>query len=724
MGYRFIKESDGTAIVVDGFDKGVMPSPLKGIANIQNANISTELGEVMAGYGRVQNTMTSSSTSGSLAFVDSSHVSLSISGANNKFKGQWITVSSSTHTGELANGTYYVLNVSGSNFQLATSYGGSVITGFTTGLTATIALVRVMSLPLAYATETYKSGASAFYRYYVLDSVGLVWMYDTANDVTPANDQQYWVLPLTSINYFGGSTSLPSGIAVLNGWLMVFSGNKIWVKPTVNLDQAYILMTNAYMTSKAINANIHFAYVGHQGRCYYTDGIFIGSIFPDTSVEVSGLPNVQSYASYVAVTTTSTISQLFAGSVPSDGNVTSLRVPVAFFSSTTGSLPSAVSTDVVYYIQYSVVLDNFQVFAASTGGSALDMQTGASGTQYYNTFYPIGTHAGVAGDHTTVFFSPQRLTLPNFETAQCMTEIGNLIIIGGVTNVLYPWNQVEALPTTVIPLAEGDTKQLLTVNQMAYAFTGSKGNIYITDGSNASLVLKVPDYCAGVPGTPETYFEPVFTWGGVAYVRGKVYFGILDERATGLTTNKAGNCGGVWSFIPSQNLYIGQDTGLALRLENQNSYGTYNGYASVIIGKADQTLKSPQYFAGWTADINTGVSSYGIDATEVHPVGTTVVETDLIPVGTVLNKYAPKQLEYKLTTALVAGESVGIKWRKNSTSAWVSAGNVIQPDGATSLSGYFTANFQGAQWVQLQVTLTPLASTSTSYCRLAEIIMR
>lgn len=724
MSFSFDKDSVGPFVAVDGFDKGIMPGPLKGIANIQNANLSTELGEVMAGYGRVQNSMTSSVTTGSLAFVDSSHVSLTISGTNNKFKGQWITVTSSSHTGELVNGTYYVSNVSGSNFQLSSSYPGSPITGFTAGLTATIALTRRMTLPIASATETYKSGASALYRYYILDNQGLVWMYDTVNDVTPANDQQYWVLPSTNVTYFGGSTSLPSGIAVLNGWLMVFSGNKIWVKPTVVLDQIYVQMTNAYMTSKAINANIHFAYVGHQGRCYYTDGIFVGSIFPDTSVEVSGLPNVQSYASYTATTTTGAITQLFAGSVPSDGNVTSLRVPVVFFTTTTGSLPSAITADTVYYIQYSVVLDNFQVFAAATGGSAINIAAGSFDTQYFNTFYPTGAHAAVGGDHPTVFFSPQRLTLPNFETAQCLTEIGNLIIVGGVTNVLYPWNQIDPLPGSVIPLAENDTKQLLTVNQMAYVFTGNKGNIYITDGSNASLVEKVSDYCAGIPGTPETYFEPVFTWGGVGYVRGRVYFGILDERATGLTTTKAGNCGGVWSFIPSQNLYVGQDTGLALRLENQNSYGTYNGYASVIIGKADQSLKSPQYFAGWTADINTLFSSYGIDATETHPVGTTVIETDLIPVGTVLNKYTPKQIEYKLTTPLAAGESVAIKWRKNSTAAWVSAGNVIQPDGATSLSGYFNANFQGAQWVQLQVTLNPLASTSTSYCRLAEIIMR
>lgn len=724
MSFKEEKNGSDTDIVVFDFDKGIAPGPLKGIANIQNANIATEPGEVMAGYGRVQNSMTSSTASGSLIFIDNSHVGLSGIG-NGKFKGQWITVSSSTHTGELPNGLYYVKNFTGINngsFLLATSYEGSTLSGFTAGLTATINLFRSMSKPVASATETYSYSTTTRYRYYILDDQGLVWMYDTANDLFPSDFTQNWVLTETSISYFGSDTA-PSGLAILNGWLMTFSGNKIWVKPTVNLDTSFVQMTNAIMMSQATTGNQHFAYVGHQGRCYYTDGLFVGSIFPDTSIEVSGLPNIQSYASYVATTTTSIIGQLISGSVPSDGNLTSVRVPVVFFPGTGGTLPSAVTANTVYYIAYAVATGNFQVFAAATGGSPLDMQTGSSGTQYYNTFYPIGTHAGAGGDHTTMVFSPQRLVLPSFETAQCLTEIGNLIIVGARTNTLYPWNQIDATPSGIIPLPENDTKQLLTVNQMAYVFTGYKGNVYITDGNVASLVIKVPDYCAGVPGTPETYFEPVFSWGGVAYIRGRVYFGILDQRvATNTTFAKAGNCGGVWSFIPTQNLYIGQDTGLALRLENQNSYATYNGYAILIINMFDQTFKSPQYFSAWQSNLTSG--TYGIDRTEVHPVGSVVIESDLLPVGTLLDKYTPKQIEYKLSTPTTSNETVVINWRKNSTDAWATAGTVILPDGQASLSGYCNANFQGAQWVQLQLILSPELGANSSYTRLAQVRMR
>ena len=37
-----------------------------------------------------------------------------------------------------------------------------------------------------------------------------------------------------------------------------------------------------------------------------------------------------------------------------------------------------------------------------------------------------------------------------------------------------------------------------------------------------------------------------------------MYFSILDQ-----TSSKAGNCGGIWSFIPSQSQFINQDTGIS-----------------------------------------------------------------------------------------------------------------------------------------------------------------
>lgn len=721
MSYSHEKNGKDDDIVISGFETGISPSPHKGIANIQNANIATETGEVIASFGRFQQTMTTTTATGNLGFISSDHVFLSISGSTNSFKGMWIIVSSSSNTGQLANGTYYVPLSVGTNFQLATTFGGTPLNTFGAGLTATINLLREVGGAIQDATEPYFSQGQEFYRYYVLDNQGLVWVYDTINDFFPTNNQQFWVLPDTSITYWG-SDAAPSGLLVLVGTLMVFSGNKIWVKNTVTLSNAYVQMTNAVLMSQSTSLNPHFGFTGHEGKGYYTDGSVIGSIFPNTSL-LTQLGNVQSYASwFVPSSTTALIQDVITGTIPSVGpNVGEpgfSRIPAVFFHATGATGPTALIANTVYYIEYSTANATFQVFAALTGGSALDIQTGSSGQQYYDTFWVVGTHAGAFGDTATMSFNPQRLSLPYFETAQCMCEVSTNIIIGALGTGVYSWNQNDATPGGLINIPEANVQSLLNVNQMAYIFAGYKGNVYITDGSVASLVIKIPDYCAGVPGTPSSYIEPSFKWGGTAYIRGRVYFSVLDQ-----TSSKVGNCGGIWSFVPTQNLYIGQDTGIALRLENQNSYGTYNGYATVIIPFADQSVGlGPQFWSCWQDNLST--PNYGFDKTQAHPVGSVVIETDFIPVGTVLNKYTPKQIEYKLATVLASGETVSVKWRKNTTDAWNTAGNVITPDGATSLSGYFSANFQGAQWVQIQYTLNPLAAPQTSWTRFTEGRMR
>ncbi len=720
MSYRVEKnESGGHDLVFEGFDKGIAPSPHKGIANIQNANISTETGEVMATYARTQQSQSGdTSTSHTITFVDSSHLATTFPLQN----GMWITVSASS-IGSISTTDYYVqtsTSTGGSaatSFQLSSYFNSAVITGMTTG-TATFTLKRIMSAPVAQATEEYSDGTAIQFRYYVLDTAGLVWVYDTK----VATSTLTWFLPDTSITYYTAGT--PSGMAVMNNVLHVFVGNSIWCKNTVALGDTtsnsttYVVFGGGSPKSliSAFNSpNPHFAYVGHQGCMYYTDGSFLGKVFPNTSVK-TGLANIQSCASYTASSSTGTIATLIGGSVPS---ATTSRIPVNVFASPGGSVASSLATTTLVYLEYTFAtgaVGTFQLFAAISGGSAIsDLTTGASGTQYFNTYQPQ-----VASGLVTIGFFRERLYLPYFEIAQSMTEIGSVLVIGTKLNTLYPWNQVDAIPGDLIPLPENGTSFLLTVGNMAYAFTGNKGNVYITNGSSASLVTTVPDYCAGIAGTPSTYVEPYFTWGGAAYIRGRVYFSILDQ-----TSSKAGNCGGVWSFVPTQNFYIGQDTGLALRQEAQSSYGTYNGYCPILIPSQNQAAKGPQYWTAWSSDVTT--PTYGIDASGTVASTVAVIETDLVPTGTVLNKQTFKQVEYKLSAPLVSGESVALAARQDGTGAYTAL--TIITESTTDLAGYAAVNFEGSsvatgQWLQIKATLTPNGTGTGSFARLKQIRVR
>jgi hypothetical protein len=692
-------------ITINGFEKGIGVSPLKGIGNIQAGNITTEPGEVMCNFARTLQSQPVSASIGTLTQTDSSHLTLT-AGISTLTAGIWINISASTISG-LATGNYWISTSNGTVITVSSYYNSATLGSFGTG-TASFTLLRNMGNPIASATEKYCNGTTFQYRYYILEANSLVWVYDTA--ISGSNGFN-WFLPDYDIATIGTNAT---GITVLNGWILVFAGNTIWCKSTVNLGNMTVNTTTwasfsyGYMQSPANSPNPHYALTGHQGKTYYTDGNFIGSIYPRTSL-LTSLANIQSYAKYTAVTTVGTLSTLIGGSVPYlDGTI---RVPTVFFS--TGTQPTNLTAGTIYYILYATA-GTFSVFSAASGGVAIDIASGAAGDQYFNTFFPTS-----AGGKATITFTPQHLNLPFFETTQSLGECGNLIFIGCKGNVLYPWNQIDPIPGDLIPLPENNVVNLVTVNNMLYIWAGARGNIYVTNGSTASLVLTVPDYCAGVPGTPSSYIEPYFIWGGAMYLRGRVWFSILDQ-----TSGKAGNCGGIWSFVPTQNFWIGQDTGLSLRCENQSSYGSYSGVCNVLLPAQNQNAKSPQYWSGWQNSYDVAHSTqFGIDFTSTTTSTPCIVETDLIPTGTLTEKKTFERIEYKLSTDLSNGgdNTPAIKYRQNSTDAWVSCGTAVVE--TSTLSGYFPINFEKGQWLQLQVTLTPLTGSTSSFVRLTQIIV-
>jgi len=732
MSFRVEETEVGKEIVFEGFEKGIAVSPHKGVANIKNANISTETGEVMCSYGRTKQSQTSFPVAAKISTTLSPNFTITASAGGtlgvDVLVGMWVTVANSTDTGVLPNGNYYVLSSSGLNSNvvtLSTRYNGSTFT-YAGSCTADISLTREMSTPVDYAVETYGgSGQTTYYRYYVLDSQGLVWVYDTQT-ASPSTFVR-WFLPDISITYFSADTA-PSGIAVLNGWLIVASGNKLWGKQTVNLAGTtstatlWQQLTNINLQDIPNSQSPHRCFVGRQGKMYVASGQYLGSLFPTSTIATAGLANsnVQSYCRYSASTTTGTLLTLISGTIPWQKSTsgTVYRVPAVFFTLQSGTQPTNLTANTVYYIEWNADAGTFQVFAAPTGGSAINIQTGAAGNQYFNTFWPI-SNGGLFGTTPTMTWEPQAMKIEEPDIIKCMTEIGNTLVLGGAGNVLYPWNQIDPTPSDLIPLPEANTTQLINVNKMAYAFTGNKGNIYITNGSVASHCLKVPDYCAGIEGTPGSYIEPRFTWGGVAFIRGRVYFSILDQTST-----KAGNCGGIWSFVPAENFFVGEDTGLALRLENQNSYATYNGVATVIIPAVDQNAISPQYWAAWYSSVSS--ATYGIDFTASTVTGAAVIETDFVPTGTFLDKLTSMQLEYKLSEPLADGETVTAKWRTNLTSAFADFPNsgAANTESDENLAGYFVANFGNSQWVQFQVTINALTNSSSTFGRLAQLRLR
>lgn len=593
---------------------------------------------------------------------------------------------------------------------------------FVTSGTITFNLTTVFGNPISKATERFATATQNEYRYYILDDAGYVWVHDTeVYDFTLADTGigVNWILP-DDTDY--GAQDLNS-IAILNGWLIALNNIQLRGKPTVVLGETFLTLDNAFLTNQ-FPTHTNYALSGHQGRLYWCDGNYIGSLFPDTSI-LTGAANIQSYAKYSVPSTATVgeITELYSGSAPytSDSDGDTVRIPAVFFTDEYGTQPTNLTAETIYYIQYAPGsgANLFEVYAALTGGSAIDIDAGASGNQYFNTFYPDGSDAGIFGNNSTATFSPQRLSLPSYEISQTLAEIGNQVLVGCQGNVVYPWNQVDVTPAGLINLPESNVQYILTVNQVAYMFAGNQGNIYITDGSLASLVLNLSDYLAGVPGSPGTYIESTYTWSDSMYLRGRVYFSVKDQSST-----KAGNCGGIWSFVPTQNLASDQETGLALRLEAQNSYGTYSGAAAIFIPNAVQNAQQPLYWSAWYSSVS--APTYGIDYSTGSSSASSpfVIETDAIPYGTMLGKKTSQQLEYKLGSPLDTGATITAKYRTNLTDSWTACNPFVTE--TNRLSGYAPANFQQVQWLQFQFTCTPITSSATTntFIRFREIRLR
>lgn len=339
------------------------------------------------------------------------------------------------------------------------------------------------------------------------------------------------------------------------------------------------------------------------------------------------------------------------------------------------------------------------------------------GNFYQNVPSGTGTYVGfnpsVGGTWT-----PQTITavMPVNEVGQCLAFVNTFLLVGGLNNIIYPWDILatdNTYSTPLIMLPETGIANIVTVGNNGYIFAGNRGNIYITNGSQASPYKKVPDHISG-------QIEPLFTWGGATFNKKRLYFGIQ-------ATNQAGGTmpayGGVWC--------IDLDSG-ALWNCNQLSYGTYEGYTSAIgvVGNSGVDGASPSVGYGLVMGWSDGVSpTYGVDISIASPYtgGQSWITSDLIPVGTLLQLMTPTQVELKLSTPLVSGESIQIKigsYLDMSYASFVSVGTMTYSATGQNLAWNSSSNggfpIENLQWCILQAILTSVAS-NPSYNRITEL---
>lgn len=360
-----------------------------------------------------------------------------------------------------------------------------------------------------------------------------------------------------------------------------------------------------------------------------------------------------------------------------------------------------------------------------------------------NAVASILTNAGSTFDpanSATFTSNAAALKLPVGEFATCIAELGTNLLVGGSKSYIYPWDRVSTSYTYPLVVPENFIYKIVSTNTNAYIFAGSRGRIYVTNGTNIDLYKKIPD---SVTRNIEPYFSiggySYYSVGTAVYWRDQLFFSFVSYTNAGQYITYVA---GLWAINLADN---------SLRLLNTMSGDPYAVYIPVIVpdlmnkgnGTGTGDVSFPYgvgLFCGWRTSFNPGNNpSVGIDASTYLPYSNaeSVIECDIIPVGTYLNPFSPSQIEWKTSVPLGAGgqESISLYYRTNLNDSFTLIGTTTATGttvvgtttgttiGNYAISDYFKANFQKAQWLQIKVVMSA-NSGSPTYCRLTEVRIR
>lgn len=321
---------------------------------------------------------------------------------------------------------------------------------------------------------------------------------------------------------------------------------------------------------------------------------------------------------------------------------------------------------------------------------------------WVESFYQTSPTTAFDPEVASTYTFNESTILPFNDIGNCLAQLGTNLLIGGRKNVIYPWDRFSTTNSYPILISEFNIQKLVTVNTNTYIFSGNRGRIYITNGSQAQFYKKLPDHLSGT-------VEPYYIWGGATANKNQLYFSAKTINNSGTPLN---TMGGVWGIDLDNK---------AIRLVNQMSYGTYAGYASALIPNFSSTASGTGLFIGW----DSGTSTYGIDTTISTPYtgSQAYIDFDLIPIGTILKPKEPKTVEYKLSVPMVTNESVSIYYRLNFNNSYTLIFTSTNTTNLGGISESSQTNFDNAQWIQLRAVLNSTAS-SPSFTRLKEIRIR
>jgi hypothetical protein len=149
--------------------------------------------------------------------------------------------------------------------------------------------------------------------------------------------------------------------------------------------------------------------------------------------------------------------------------------------------------------------------------------------------------------------------------------------------------------------------------------------------------------------------------------------------------------------------------GLRTDVVNSQAYGL------LINNNNIQPLAYDNYYSAYAAT----TSSVDYNGDSLWDSNQSLIETDIIPVGTFFNQKTFSSIEFKLDQPMTSGESITIYARQSLSDTYTLVGTTTT---AVLSSSVQTINFEKWQWLQLKITTsTDGGSVTSSRVRIREI---
>jgi len=280
------------------------------------------------------------------------------------------------------------------------------------------------------------------------------------------------------------------------------------------------------------------------------------------------------------------------------------------------------------------------------------------------------------------------LNLPAYASAQCLEELGVLLIGDANSNYIFPWDRISTSFTTPLRVPENNIWKMININNVVYLLAGNKGVVYTTTGYMVDMFKKLPEYLTGGQ----------VVWGGLNKVNGHLVIGVGTYNGGDGQFNS-----GVYKLF----LHTLQPG--TLTIDNTPSTAIAGGSGSVNneLPTVLLTVGADEYFVGYSRSASLDDAYGAVDlianTNSRYSNYEAYIEAPIVTVSTVQEKRNFEELGINFSEALQTGEGVSISSRLDLGGTYTTLGVFDYATQGAMVNDFLQGNIVDANALQLKV---------------------